>query len=88
MYIRDSIFKGMFLFYYFVFYYLLIIGGIEINLGFELNFNIRFIYNNVCSILLKFDIIFNELSEYDIIVIIESYLDELVVDIDIELDGF
>lgn len=40
------------------------------------------------SILPKLDIILNELSEYDIIAITESHLDESVVDTDIELDGF
>lgn len=88
LYIRDSISKGMSLFHYLVLYYLLIIGGIETNPGPELNSNIRLIHNNVCSILPKLDIIFNELSEYDIIAITESHLDESVVDTDIELDGF
>lgn len=78
------------MFHYLVLYYLCIIGGIETNPGPELNSNIRLIHDNVCSILPKLDIsiIFNELSEYDIIAITESHLDESVVDTDIELDGF
>lgn len=88
LYIGDSISKGMSLFHYLLLDYLLIIGGIETNPGPELNSNMRLLHINVCSILPKLDIIFNELSEYDIIAITESHLHESVVDTDIELDGF
>lgn len=88
LYIGDSISKGMSLFYNLVLYYLLIIGGVKTSPGPELNSNIRLIHNNVCSVLPKLDIIFNELNEYDIIAITESHLDKSVVDTDIELDRF
>lgn len=74
--------------YYFVLYFLLIIGGVEINQGPELNSNIKIVHNNVCSLLRKIDIIYNDLSEYDIIAIIEIHLDQSIKDTDIELEGF
>ena len=57
---------------------LLLIGGIEINPGPNnrpLYKNIKIVHNNVCSLLPKVDIVFNELSDYDIIGITESHLD-------------
>ena len=86
--VRDRIFQGMSLYYYLVIYYLLIIGGIEINPGPTLNSNIKIIHNNVCSILPKIDIIYNEFYEYDIVAITESHLDQSITDNDIELEGF
>lgn len=75
LYIGDSISKSMSLFCNLVLYYLLIIEGIKSNPCPKLNSNIRLIYNNVCSVLPKLDIIFNELSEYGIIAISDSPLD-------------
>lgn len=88
LYIGDSISKGMSLFHNLVLYYLLIIGSIETNPGPELNSNVRLIHNNACSVQPKLDIIFDKLSDYDIIAITESHLDESFADTDMELDGF
>ena len=70
---------------------LLVIGGIEINPGPNnrpFYKNIKIVHNNVCSILPKVDIVFNELSDYDFIGITESHLDSKVTNEQIEFDGF
>lgn len=50
--------------------------------------NVSIVYNNVCSLLLKIDIISNELFGNDIIVIIEIYLDDSICDEFLFLNGY
>ena len=70
---------------------LLIIYGIEPNPGpsFPSNLhNMKIVHNNVCSLPPKVDLIECELSEYDIIAITESHLDNTVPDSSLKLAGF
>lgn len=50
--------------------------------------NLSVVHNNVCSLPNKVDVIYNELSEYDIIGITETHLDSSVSSDDILFHGF
>jgi hypothetical protein len=70
--------------------YALPIAGIESNPGSQLNNkkNIKIIHNNVCSLLLKLDLIEHEFQEYDVICISESHLDKSIDNDEIKLKSF
>ena len=78
---------------YFLIYvveFLLIRSGIETNPGPSnlINQNLRIVHNNVCSLLLKLDVVSAELSDFDIIARSETHLDNSITDDDISLPGF
>lgn len=68
---------------------LLLIGGIvSWSRSRFLLSNVKIVHNNVCSLKLKVDIIFNKLCDFDVIGISESHLDRTISDEDIEFEGF
>lgn len=73
---------------------LLIFGGVEKNFGFSLDlFNVKFsficiVYNNVCSLYLKVDIVIVEMFNFDVICISEIYFDNFIYSDLIVIDGF
>ena len=79
-------------YYIYVLHFQLIISNIEPNPGPLTNNlktkNISIVHNNVCSLLHKIDVVYNELSDHDIIAISETHLDNSIPDNDITFHGF
>lgn len=69
---------------------LLIWSGIETNPGPPqlLTQNLRIAHNNECSLFSKLDVVSTELSDFDILAITETHLDNTVKDDDLLITGY
>lgn len=64
------------------------LGDVELNLGFVYEYVFDIIYLNIRSIRYKFDFLNIFLYDFDIVCFIEIYLDDSILDEELEFDGF